>query len=295
MIAVATVVSSHPWEDMLWNIIRVTCRARLVARHATVIHLSEDPLVEVAIVDGDSPGLGPGPISRLTARGVRVVGLHPRHDTPARSRLIAAGVDPVLTDDVDPEVLLSILSRPRPAISLRNAIAVAGPGGAPGRTTFAAALCLAHTILGPAVGVDLDPVAPDLGEALAGAMGGSVTGMDLGPYDRPAVTSTISDDTTIVDVGEVPGTSPLLAGNDDLFVVIEGTGPGVEVARDWFGSWTGDVPRLVVNRTLQPGTILPLVRRHIGLEPIVVLPVVPDPVPYIMDLLIPLLLADAFE
>ncbi|MPZ54702.1 MAG: hypothetical protein GEU79_18575 [Acidimicrobiia bacterium] len=161
-----------------------------------------------------------------------------------------------------------------------DAIVVTGPPGAPGRTTVAAAFCLAHSIFHDTIAVDLDPDEQRLGEVIS-----QQTGLEIPAMLADADGRRGTGESTIVDLGTVPGSSPLLRHMGPLVAVIEGTDNGLTRALHWFNEWAGAVPLLLVNRTTEPNGIRSKIQDQIGLDPTLIIPVLDDPVPQMARLL----------
>jgi len=144
---VATVLSARDWESGLVVQAKETAEVRLVLRAYRPEEVEEEAhRLDVVVAGAETTWVTPARIAAWRRRGLRVVGIFPCGDSPARQRLVAGGADEVLPDDTPAgDVVRAIrLLRPAAAPTAASAtarlVAVTGPPGAPGRTEVALAL-----------------------------------------------------------------------------------------------------------------------------------------------------------
>ncbi len=163
----ATVLSAREWESTLVALARETAEVRVVLRaHRPEEMEAEAGRIDVAVAGAETPWLTPARISCWRRLGMRVIGIHPMGDRPARSRLLAAKADEVF-DDTTPAVLVLRAARLIGAVQVRapalsTTIVVSGPRGAPGRTETALAIAWAAAGRHSSLLLDLDLEAPSL-------------------------------------------------------------------------------------------------------------------------------------
>jgi hypothetical protein len=195
--AVATVLSARQWEHDLVVAARDAATVRLVLRAYRPEDVErEASRIDVLVAGSETTWFTPARLSSWRRSGMRVVGVFPAGDAPARSRLRAAGADEVLADDTPADAMLRAirLLQPRHAADPEPegrapVVVVTGPRGAPGRTEVALSVALQRAAAGPAVLIDLDLEAP----ALA---------VRLGLPPRPDVTDAAEE---VHVTGEIPG------------------------------------------------------------------------------------------
>jgi MinD superfamily P-loop ATPase len=166
---VATVLSARDWESGLVALARETAEVRMVLRAYRPEEVEEEAdRLDVVVAGAETTWVTPARIAAWRRRGLRVVGIFPCGDRPARQRLVAGGADEVLPDDTPPGAVVRAIRLLRPAAdpveTPRPAaeVVVTGPPGAPGCTEVALALAWSwadrrHTLL-----LDLDVEAPCL-------------------------------------------------------------------------------------------------------------------------------------
>ncbi|HSG78591.1 MAG TPA: hypothetical protein VLD62_03350, partial [Acidimicrobiia bacterium] len=247
-------------------------------------------------------------ISAWRRCGLRVIGIHPVGDAPARARLASAGVDDVLSDDTPSETIaraVQLLDPPaeRPSGPARGrVVGIVGARGAPGRTEVAVAVARAlgsshHTLL-----VDLDLDAPSIAIRLGLAPRPDVVDASdqvhaTGTFDATALhqwegvsvlvashrpmsirpealedlltAAAIRFERVVVDTGFDPEPPPA----DDVVLVAEGTPLGIVRASRLVADWSGPTPTLVLNRVPreEAGDVVLAARRWTGLEPVAVI------------------------
>ncbi|NQV06299.1 hypothetical protein HQ535_07095 [bacterium] len=168
---VATVLSARDWERHLVAHAREAATLRLVLRAFRPEDVSAArPELDVVVAGSETAWVTGARIASWRRSGLAVIGIHPRGDSPARTRLEDAGADQVLADDVPPETIAHAAVSLGPAgPETRSSdpagpvILVAGPRGAPGRTEMALALAweLGVGERRPIL-IDLDTAAPSL-------------------------------------------------------------------------------------------------------------------------------------
>lgn len=164
---VATVLSARDWEPNLVAAAQSSATVRLVGR---VYQPDEIAVmdVDVVVVGAETSWLSSARIQAWRRQGIRVVGMYPRGDSPARTLLKQGGADEVLPDDTPADAIFRhIRSIPahRPSNRAKNGqlVVVGGPRGAPGRTEVSVALGHAWSRSAKAVLIDLDQEAPSAG------------------------------------------------------------------------------------------------------------------------------------
>ncbi|MBN2113977.1 MAG: hypothetical protein JW785_07620 [Acidimicrobiia bacterium] len=166
---VATVLSARDWESGLVVQAKETAEVRLVLRAYRPEEVEEEAhRLDVVVAGAETTWVTPARIAAWRRRGLRVVGIFPCGDGPARQRLVAGGADEVLPDDTPAgEVVRTIrLLRPAAAVATPSVtgrlVLVTGPPGAPGRTETALALAWGWAARGRTLLLDLDVAAPAL-------------------------------------------------------------------------------------------------------------------------------------
>ena len=195
--AVATVLSARQWEHDLVAFARDAAAVRLVLRAYRPEDVErEASRIDVLVAGSETTWVTPARLSSWRRSGIRVVGVFPAGDDPARNRLRAAGADEVLADDTPAEAILRVIRllqprhTPGPDDDPRGPITVVtGARGAPGRTEVSLALALGRAADEPVLLIDLDVEAP----ALA---------VRLGLPPRPDVTDAAEE---VHVTGRVPG------------------------------------------------------------------------------------------
>jgi len=166
---VATVLSARDWESGLVALARETAEVRMVLRAFRPEEVEEEAhRLDVVVAGAETTWVTPARISAWRRRGLRVVGIFPSGDRPARQRLVAGGADEVLPDDTPPGAVVRTIRLLRPAAGpaeaprTATAVVVTGPPGAPGCTEVALALAWSWAARRRTLLLDLDVEAPSL-------------------------------------------------------------------------------------------------------------------------------------
>ncbi|MFH1331548.1 MAG: hypothetical protein ABIJ48_13005 [Actinomycetota bacterium] len=166
---VATVLSARDWESGLVVQAKETAEVRLVLRAFRPEEVEEEAhRLDVVVAGAETTWVTPARIAAWRRRGLRVVGIFPCGDGPARQRLMAGGADEVLPDDTPAGDVVRTIRLLRPAAAVTAAASAArvtvvtGPPGAPGRTEVALALAWQWASRRRTLLLDLDPQAPAL-------------------------------------------------------------------------------------------------------------------------------------
>ena len=167
---VATVLSARDWESALAARARETAEIRLVLRAYRPEEIERQAdRIDVVVAGAEITWVTPARIGVWRRKGLRVVGVHPAGDHPARQRLASAQADEIVPDDLPTPALLRTVClqrlspRRRPPIGRRTkVVAVTGPRGAPGRTEVALALAWHWSGARRTLLVDLDLEAPGI-------------------------------------------------------------------------------------------------------------------------------------
>lgn len=168
-VRVATVLSAQEWEPRLVAHARETAELRVVLRAFQPDEIEERrDEIDIVVAGAEVAWVTPAQIATWRRMGLGVLGVHARADAPAAAMLAAAGVDELVSDDTDPESLITAIrflgprAEPGPARETGSSVAVIGPRGAPGTTEIALGLAINAASRGTAVLVDLDLDAPSL-------------------------------------------------------------------------------------------------------------------------------------
>ncbi|MDX1690069.1 MAG: hypothetical protein R3290_03490 [Acidimicrobiia bacterium] len=303
---IATVLSARDWESRLVAHARETAAVRLVLRAyrpADVEGRTGD--LDAVVAGAETSWVTPARIGAWRRSGIRVVGIHPAGDRPARDRLVAAGADDVLADDTPSEGItraVRLLDPPAaPTGPPRGRVtAVVGPRGAPGRTEIAFGLATAFSDTHDTLLVDLDLEAPALAVRLGLAPRPDVLDASDGVHatgtledtalrgrnrlsvlvashrpDQPGLRPEAADDLltaaaarferVVVDAGIT--SDPV--GADDVVLVADASPTGIVRAAHMTDAWTGPRPTLVLNRVPREDAadVVTAVRRWTGLDP----------------------------
>jgi Flp pilus assembly CpaE family ATPase len=179
------VLSARDWESGLVVHAKETAEVRLILRAYRPEEVEEEAdRLDVVVAGAETTWVTPARIAAWRRRGLRVVGVFPCGDAPARQRLVAGGADEVLPDDTPAaEVVRTIRllrppAAPEAAAAEARLVVVSGPHGAPGRTEVALALAwqwastqrrvmlLDLDLAAPAIAIRLGrPPRPDLVDA----------------------------------------------------------------------------------------------------------------------------------
>jgi len=313
----ATVLSAREWEGALVALARETAEVRVVLRaHHPEELESQAGRIDVVAAGTETPWLTPARISCWRRLGMQVIGMYPAGDRPARSRLLAAGVEE-LFPDITPatKVLRSarLMGAARvQALSDSTTIVVSGPRGAPGRTETAFAIAWAAATDRSTLLLDLDLEAPslairtgraprpDIADACdAVAQGGRLPawatrrlgplGLIVGSHRRPDDTvapyaaadlveaARASYAAIVVDGGPAPPTG-ILRSADHMVLVVGGSPNGLVRAAHLVDGWPWSTPLLVLNRVPPGGEAdaLAAARHCLGLEPAAVVNELPE-------------------
>lgn len=164
---VATVLSAREWESSFVAHARDTATVRLVLRAFVPDEVStEANRIDVVVAGAETSWVTPARIRAWRRTGLRIVGIHPRGDEPARERLAAGGADEILPDDAGSEAIARSVLLLEPAAPVPDSgtagrlMAVTGGRGAPGRTEVAVALAWASAGSATTLLADLDLEAP---------------------------------------------------------------------------------------------------------------------------------------
>ncbi len=168
--AVATVLSAREWEHDLVALARDSAAVRVVLRAYRPEEVDrERDRIDVLVAGAETAWVTPARVAAWRRAGLRVIGVFPCGDTPARDRLLAGGADEVVPDDTPLDAIVQAIRmlRPKapaaaPASSAPPITLVTGARGAPGRTEVALSLAWSWAITGDVLLVDLDLDAPAL-------------------------------------------------------------------------------------------------------------------------------------
>lgn len=304
---VATVLSAREWESNLVQAARATSAVRLVARAYEPGDVAKG--VDVVVAGAETSWVTPACIKRWHMKGVRVLGLHPAGDAPAKRMLERAAADEIRPDTTSPVDLVHIarmlgLDRRAPR-TVGRLVVVAGPHGAPGRTEVAVTLAQVSAPLASTLLLDLDiaapsismrlglPPTPSLGdvedEVLAsgeipdhvvhrsGALAVVVGDLRRSPSafatDDIVTAATRRAEIVVVDTGARAERSSALREADAAVLVCDASPTGLIRGAEMALRWEGPAPRLVLNRlgSRIEDTVI-AARRAIGLEPAAMIP-----------------------
>jgi hypothetical protein len=301
---VATVLSARPWEARLVAAARASGAIRLVGRLYEPSDLDRLPPVDVVVVGAETSWATPALLSGWQRNGLRVLGVAPSGDRPARDRFRAAGAGIVAEQAPIEEMICAIrrlTAHPAPVTGRGRVVAVVGSRGAPGRTEVALALAWGLGRSLSTLLVDLDLSAPSLGIRLGIPPNGGLAvaaewvrrygSIDtdsvprVGPLDivtaeagaRPDPASELmlaarnDYPVTVVDLGPDECDGPLLSDSDAAVLVCEPTALGLIRTSRLIERWDGPLPWLVLNRVVERDEAVAAARKWIGLEPAVVL------------------------
>jgi len=184
---VATVLSARDWEPALVGAIRESAAARLILRAYQPAELEErrDEL-DVVVAGAETSWVTSASIAAWRRSGLRVVGIYPDRDSPARRILETGGADEILSEDSSSDSKIAAIG----AVCAHRTevvdeptgvfVAVTGSRGAPGRSEVALALAwnlapkldtllLDADLEAPSVAIRLGLAArPDLADAADG-------------------------------------------------------------------------------------------------------------------------------
>jgi len=307
---IATVLSAREWESALVASAHDTARVRLVAR----IYQPDDVLdidgdLEAIVVGAETPWLTTSIVQAWTGQGIVVVGLYPPDDPVAPGQLAAMGVDVIIKDTEEPEVVLHRLRIALPDTLVSPTptgliTVVTGPRGAPGITEVSIGVAMliarkSETVLidadatDPAIAVRLnlrpDPTIEDAIDLIhAGKPVATCVQRfaDLGVIAGASNTEYLADSATpllegiaaetahvVVDAGPKP-LSAITKRADEAIVVCDASAVGIVRVAKFVAGWSGPQPRLIVNRVPRRDTtqVGEAVRRWTGITPEALIP-----------------------
>jgi Flp pilus assembly CpaE family ATPase len=302
---VATVLSAREWESRLVAHARETAAFRLVLRAFRPSDVeSRRKDLDFVVAGAETSWVTPARIASWRRSGLRVIGIHPSGDDPARARLASAGADDVLSDDAPAETIARAVRLLESPAEIEDdgprgrVVAVVGARGAPGRTEVAVSMACGSARTHSTLLVDLDLAAPSVAIRLGLPprpdvidasdeihMTGELSDASLRQWRRlPVLVAShrptdlraeARDDLltaaaarferVVVDAG--PG--PEAPTADDIVLVAEGTPAGLVRAAHLVSDWSGPTPILVLNRVPrdEAGDVVGAARRWIGLDP----------------------------
>ena len=212
---VATVLSAREWESSFVAHAREAATVRLVLRAFVPDEVAaEADRIDVVVAGAETSWVTPARLRAWRRAGLRIVGVHPRGDEPARDRLAAGGADEILPDDAGPEALARAALLLEPALPATDTapsghlVVVTGGRGAPGRTEVAVALAWASAGTRRTLLADLDLDAPSVA-------------VRLGISPRPDVTEAAD---AVLATGSLPGAAVQRIGS--LGVLVGSHRPG---------------------------------------------------------------------
>ncbi|MDP8958962.1 MAG: hypothetical protein M3N51_07135 [Actinomycetota bacterium] len=165
---VATVLSAREWEADFVALARQTAAVRLVLRAYQPEDLEESSELDLVVAGAETAWVTPSRLAAWRRRGLRVVGIYPAGDRPARDLLETGGAEETYPDDTPTSVLLQAVRLLRPSAPpdrpdpTGRLVSVTGPRGAPGRTEVALALGWSWAPERRSLLLDLDQQAPAL-------------------------------------------------------------------------------------------------------------------------------------
>ena len=286
---VATVLSARSWEPELVAFIRASAALRLVLRAFQPSDIEERlDEIDVIIAGAETSWVTPAAIATWRRRGLKVVGVHPRADRPARALLETGGTDEILPEHAAPEAIvaaarLSTMEMgPGPGLEDSGVlVSVAGSRGAPGRTEVALALAwnlsehldvlvIDADLEAPGLAVRLSlPARPDLADAADEArLTGEVTGVQrAGPISvivgshrpgAPPLRVSLLEDVidaalgsfgvVVADLGPSIHEAPLIKRSDAVLLVASADAVGMVRTSRLCEEWAGPPPALILNR-----------------------------------------------
>lgn len=206
-VRIATVLSAMEWEPRLVAHARETAEVRIVLRAFQPDEIEErGDEIDIVVAGAEVAWVTPTQIAAWRRAGLGVIGVHAAGDEPAVSMLTTAGVDDLVSDDTDPESLITAIRflgpRAEQAVAeqLGRSIAVIGARGAPGITEVALGLAIVESASHGAVLIDLDIGAPSLA-------------IRLGLTPRPDITD-VADQVRVA--GSIPPESVHRVGSLDV-------------------------------------------------------------------------------
>lgn len=168
-VRIATVLSAMEWEPRLVAHARETAEVGIVLRAFQPDEIEERRSdIDIVVAGAEVSWVTPTQIAAWRRAGLGVIGVHAAGDAPAVSMLSTAGVDELVSDDTDPEGLITAIRFLGPrteqpvAEQHGRAIAVIGARGAPGITEVALGMAVVESTSHSTVLIDLDIDAPSL-------------------------------------------------------------------------------------------------------------------------------------
>lgn len=180
---VATVLSARDWEAELVGVIRESAAARLVLRAYQPSEIEERrDEIDVVVAGAETSWVTSAAVASWRRRGLRVIGVHPASDSPARRILETGGADEVIEESIAAEAKIAAIravlasGETLPSDKTGTFVVVTGGRGAPGRTEVSLALAwnLATHLETLVIDADLDapslavrlglPARPDLAD-----------------------------------------------------------------------------------------------------------------------------------
>ncbi|GBE25491.1 hypothetical protein BMS3Bbin02_01777 [bacterium BMS3Bbin02] len=307
---IATVLSAREWEAALVASAHDTARVRLVARiYQPDDVLDVDGAIDAIVVGAETPWLTTSIVHAWIGQGIVVIGMYPAGDPVAPGQLAGMGVDVVIKDTEEPEVVLHRLRVALPdtlgsPVPTGPITVVTGPRGAPGITEVAIGVATLIARRRDTVLVDADPTDPAIavrlnlrpnptiedaidlihaGHALtpcvqrfaaigiiAGARNAEYLADSAAPLLEGIAASTAH---VVVDAGPNP-LATITKRADEAIIVCDASAVGIVRVAKFVAAWSGPQPQLVVNRvprrdTLQVGDA---VRRWTGITPTALIP-----------------------
>ena len=285
---VATVLSARDWEPSLVTAARETAAVRMVLRAyqpEEVEGMRSE--IDVVVAGAETSWVTPAQIASWRRSGLRVVGVHPAGDAPARDLLEAGGAHDIVPDDTPATAILQAIRflrteqiAPEP-VAMGQVVAVTGPRGAPGRTEIALALAWNWANGTPTILLDLDTVAPSLAVRLGlpprpdltdvadavrssgrlppdGIQPAGAVKVVVGSHrpGEPPLRATIAEDVAaaasfpvvVLDLGPSESDSRLLKRAEHAVLVVDGSATGLVRAARVAAEWSGPPPVLIINR-----------------------------------------------
>jgi len=166
---VATILSARDWEGNLVAVARETAAIRLVLRAYQPSDIdSHIKDVDIIVAGAETSWVTAAAIASWRRKGLRVIGLHPVADRPARLLLETGGAHAILADDataaeiIQTARLMALNNSGEPTQPQGQLVAVTGARGAPGRSETALALAWNWASTTDVALIDLDLDAPAL-------------------------------------------------------------------------------------------------------------------------------------
>jgi MinD-like ATPase involved in chromosome partitioning or flagellar assembly len=307
---IATVLSAREWESGLVASAHDTARVRLVARIYQPDDVRDiDGAIDAIVVGAETPWLTTSIIHSWTGQGIVVVGMYPIGDPVAPGQLAAMGVDVIIEDTEEPEVILHRLRIALPdtlvsPVAVGSITVITGPRGAPGITEVSVALATLSARRRETILVDLDQTDPAIairlnlrpeptiedaidlihaGQPISsaiqqfsefGVIAGAGNTKYLADSAAPLVEGVAAHtDHVVVDAGPNP-LATITKRADEAIIVCDASAVGIVRAARFVAAWSGPQPQLVVNRVPKRDTnhVIDAVRKWTGITPGVLVP-----------------------